>query len=57
MNKGLSPLFTKLLTPELTCELGNPFDDWLESTSLTNQPEDYKIRVLPKSYKVGEQDP
>ena len=35
VNKTLRPLFTKLLTPGLTCELCNPFDDWLESISPT----------------------
>ena len=44
-------LFTKLLIPELTCELCNPFDDWLESTSPTNHREDYVIRVLTQELK------
>ena len=43
-------LFTKLLTPGLTCELCNLFDDWLESTSPTNHPADCIIyRLIRKS--------
>ena len=48
----LKPLFTKLLTPGLTCELCNPFDDWLESTCQTNHPEDYIICGLTRELKV-----
>ena len=39
----LRPLFTKFLTPGLTCELDNPLNDWLESTSPTNYPVGYVI--------------
>ena len=45
------PLFTKLLTPGLTCELCNPFDDWLEPTSPTNHLADYIICVLTRELK------
>ena len=45
-------LFTKLLTPGLTCELCNPFDDWLESISPTNHAADYLIRELIQELKI-----
>ena len=38
------PLYTKLLTPELTIELDNLLNDWLESTSPTSHPAGYIIR-------------
>ena len=44
-------LFTNFLTPVLTREFCNPLDDWLESTSPTNNPADYKIRVLTSESK------
>ena len=49
MNKAL---FTKLITPGLTCELCNPFDDWLESISPTNHPADYIICGLTREFKI-----
>ena len=42
------PLFTKFLTPALTCELDNQLDEWLESTS---HPADYLIRWLTLELK------
>ena len=45
-------LFTKCLILGLSCELGSPLNDWLESTSPINHPEDYKIRVLTQELKI-----
>ena len=55
------PLFTKLLTLRLTCDLCNPFDDWYESTIRTNHLADYISRrlilgfkkLVNKAYKVS----
>ena len=49
---GLRPLFTKHLTPGLTCGLCNPFNDWLESTNPTNHPADYIILGLTWELKT-----
>ena len=46
------PLFTKLLTPGLTCELCNSFDDWLELVSPTNHSADYIICGLTQELKI-----
>ena len=43
--------FIKSLTPGLPCELCKPFDDWLESTNLTNYPADYIICGLSRELK------
>ena len=43
-------LFTKVLTPRLTCELCNPLDDWFESTSLINHPAGYIISGLIREF-------
>ena len=45
------PLFTKLLTPGLTCELCNPFDDWLELVCLANNRADNIIFGLNRELK------
>ena len=45
-------LIHQLFTLLLTREFCNPLDDWLESTSLTNYPEDYKIRGLIQKLKI-----
>ena len=47
-------LFTKFLTPELTCKLCNTFDDWLKSNSATNHSAGYIIIGLTRELKVGE---
>ena len=48
----LRALFTNFLTPGLILEFFNPLDDWLESTSPTNHPADYKIRGLTQEFKI-----
>ena len=45
-------LFTKFLTPRLTCELDKPLDDWLESISPTNHPAGYLISGLTWELKI-----
>ena len=47
----LMALFTKFLTPGLTCEINNPLDDWLESISSTNHPTGYIIRRITRELK------
>ena len=45
-------LFNKFLTPGLTCELCNPFDDWLKSISPTNHPVGCISRCLTRELKI-----
>ena len=50
--KSLRTLVSNFLTLGLTREFCNPLDDWLESTSSTNHPADYKIRRLTRELKI-----
>ena len=50
--EALRALFTNLLILWLTCELCNPLDDWLESTSPTNHPAGYIIRGVTRELKI-----
>ena len=45
-------LFSNFLILGLTGEFCNPLDNWLESTSPTNHPADYKIRGLTQELKI-----
>ena len=50
--KSLRALFTKFLTPELTHELCNPLNDWLDWWIPTNHRTDYTIRGSTRELKV-----
>ena len=50
--KTLRALFTNCLTPMLTRELYNQFDDWLEATRTTNHPVCYIICGLTRELKI-----
>ena len=49
--KLLGELFTKFLTPGLTCEFCNPLGNWLNWWILTNHQAEYKIRGLTRELK------
>ena len=52
VQNSLRAFFTNFLKPSLTCKLGNPLDDWVKSTSLTNHPAGYIIRALTRALKI-----